>query len=82
MVKNDGGYFSPPDFEKKMNPQFNAPMVLYLCSKENQMSGMVFAMGAGWYGRSSMVSGKGFCIGNANREIEVEENSGKTLMRY
>ena len=63
----------PPDFEQKMNPQFNAPMVLYLCSKENQVSGMIFSMGAGWYGRSSMVSGKGICVGNANREIAVEE---------
>lgn len=63
----------PPDFERKMNPQFNAPMVLYLCSAENQASGMIFSMGAGWYGRSSMVSGKGACIGDANRKIEVEE---------
>jgi NAD(P)-dependent dehydrogenase (short-subunit alcohol dehydrogenase family) len=63
----------PPDFKQKMNPQFNAPMVLYLCSAENQVSGMIFSMGAGWYGRSSVVSGKGICIGNAKREIEIEE---------
>jgi len=63
----------PPDFEQKMNPQFNEPMVLFLCSEENQVTGMTFAMGAGWYGRTAIVSGNGVCIGDANRPIAVEE---------
>ncbi len=63
----------PPEFEQKLDPQFNAPMVLYLCSQENQASGMTFAMGGGWYGRSSIVSGKGVCLGDGKRNIAVEE---------
>ncbi len=63
----------PPEFEKKLNPQFNAPMVLYLASEENSASGMTFAMGAGWYGRTAVVSGNGACIGDATREIAPEE---------
>jgi len=63
----------PPEFEQKMNPQFNEPMVLYLCSEENDVCGMTFAMGAGWYGRTAIVSGNGACIGDANRPIKVEE---------
>ena len=63
----------PPEFEKKLNPQFNAPMVLYLASEENDVSGMIYVMGAGWYGRTAVVSGKGVCIGNGIREIHPEE---------
>jgi NAD(P)-dependent dehydrogenase (short-subunit alcohol dehydrogenase family) len=70
----------PPEFEDKMNPQFNEPMVLYLCSEENTSTGHVYAMGAGWYGRTAIVSGQGYCIGDAKRPIAVEEirdNFGK-----
>ena len=63
----------PPEFEKKMNPQFNEPMALFLCSQENTVTGQVFAMGAGWYGRTAIVSGNGVCIGDAERAITVEE---------
>lgn len=63
----------PPEYEKKMNPQFNEPMVLFLCSEEVPVNGMTFAMGAGWYGRTAIVSGPGVCIGNADRPIAVEE---------
>ncbi|MBU1195716.1 MAG: SDR family oxidoreductase [Proteobacteria bacterium] len=63
----------PPQFEDKMNPQFNEPMVLYLCSEENTATGHVYTMGAGWYGRTAIVSGEGLCIGDAKRPIAVEE---------
>jgi len=63
----------PPEFEEKMNPQFNEPMVLYLCSQENTVSGKIYATGAGWYGRTAIVSGDGVCLGDAKRPISVEE---------
>ncbi len=63
----------PPEFEKKMSPQFNEPMVLYLCSQENKVSGNIYATGAGWYGRTAIVSGDGVCLGDAKRPISVEE---------
>jgi NAD(P)-dependent dehydrogenase (short-subunit alcohol dehydrogenase family) len=63
----------PPEFEKKMAPQFNTPLVLYLCSDECKQNGMIFVSGAGWYGRTAIISGNGVCIGNASREIAVEE---------
>ncbi len=63
----------PPDFEEKFNPQFNEPMVLYLCSEENRATGNIYAMGAGWYGRSAIVSGDGVCLGDGGRPISVEE---------
>jgi len=63
----------PPEFEEKMSPQFNEPMVLYLCSEENKASGNIYATGAGWYGRTAIVSGDGICLGDAKRPISVEE---------
>ncbi|SLM31025.1 FabG2 [Desulfamplus magnetovallimortis] len=63
----------PPDFKDKFKPQFNEPMVLYLCAEENSITGEIFVMGAGWYGRSAIVSGDGICIGDADRAISVEE---------
>jgi NAD(P)-dependent dehydrogenase (short-subunit alcohol dehydrogenase family) len=63
----------PPEFEQKMAPQFNSPLVLYLCSAECKQTGTIFVSGAGWYGRSAIVSGNGICIGNASREIAAEE---------
>ncbi|ACL02602.1 SDR family oxidoreductase [Desulfatibacillum aliphaticivorans] len=57
----------------KLRPQFNSPMVLYLCSEENQTTGQIFAMGAGWYARTAIVSGDGACIGDAERDITPEE---------
>jgi NAD(P)-dependent dehydrogenase (short-subunit alcohol dehydrogenase family) len=58
---------------KKIRPQFNSPLVLYLCSEENEETGMTFVMGAGWYGRAAVVCGPGVCIGDAERDIAVEE---------
>ncbi len=58
---------------KRIKPEFNTPIVTFLCSEENRESGMIFTMSAGWYARSAMVSGKGVCIGDANRVITAEE---------
>jgi len=58
---------------KRIKPEFNTPIVTYLCSEENQESGMIFTMSAGWFARSAMVSGKGSCIGDTKRLIKAEE---------
>jgi NAD(P)-dependent dehydrogenase (short-subunit alcohol dehydrogenase family) len=58
---------------KRIRPEFNTPIVTWLCSEENQESGMIFTMSAGWFARSAMVSGKGSCIGDTKRLIRAEE---------
>ncbi len=63
----------PEGIGDKLQPKFNTPIVLYLCSEDNENSGMVFVMGAGWYGRTAIVSGSGVCIGDNKRDIAVEE---------
>lgn len=57
----------------RIRPEFNVPMVTYLCAQENQVSGMIFTMSAGWFARSAMVCSKGVCIGDARRPISAEE---------
>jgi len=66
------GVFSQ-DVASRIKPEFNTPIVTYLCSRENQESGMIFTMSAGWFARSVVVSGKGCCIGDTIREITAEE---------
>ena len=66
------GVFSK-EVAKRIKPEFNTPIVTYLCSEENLESGMVFTMSAGWFARSAMVSGKGVCIGDTKRAISAEE---------
>lgn len=63
----------PGEVEKRIKPEFNTPLVTFLCSEENQASGMIFTMSAGWFARSAMVCGKGTCIGDAKRLITAEE---------
>ena len=70
----------PEHVAKRIKPEFNTPIVTYLCSEENSESGMIFTMSAGWFARSVMVSGKGLCIGDTKRPIiaeEIRDNFGK-----
>jgi NAD(P)-dependent dehydrogenase (short-subunit alcohol dehydrogenase family) len=63
----------PDEVSKRIKPEFNTPIVTFLCSEENRESGMIFTMSAGWFARSAMVSGKGMCIGDTKRPILAEE---------
>lgn len=63
----------PEEVAARIKPEFNAPIVTYLCSEENKESGLIFTMSAGWFARSTIVSGKGCCLGDTLREIEAEE---------
>ncbi len=63
----------PEEMGKKMKAQFNVPLVVYLCSEDNQESGKTYVMGAGWYGRSAIVCAPGACLGDTERDIAVEE---------
>jgi len=63
----------PEEVIRRIKPGFNTPLVTFLCSDENTDSGMIFTMSAGWFARSAVVSGKGVCIGDTEREIPAEE---------
>ena len=63
----------PEEVIRRIKPGFNTPLVTFLCSEENTDSGMIFTMSAGWFARSAVVSGRGVCIGDTQREIPAEE---------
>jgi len=53
----------PPDFLEKLEPGFVAPLVLYLCAEQCPVTGRVYNAGMGYYGRASVVSGRGAWLG-------------------
>ena len=63
----------PEEVIRRIKPEFNTPLVTFLCSEDNRDSGMIFTMSAGWFARSAVVSGKGVCIGDTERKITAEE---------
>jgi NAD(P)-dependent dehydrogenase (short-subunit alcohol dehydrogenase family) len=63
----------PKELGEKLQAKFNVPMVVYLCSEASQENGSIFAMGAGWYGKTAIVCAPGVCIGDAQRDISAEE---------
>ena len=56
-----------------MMAELNAPIVLYLCSEENPVSGKIYIMGAGWYGRAAVMTGGGISIKDFGKNITAEE---------
>ncbi len=63
----------PPEILEKLKPEFVMPIVVYLASEENQDANMIFNAGAGWFSRTAIMCGNGTKIGNAKRDISVEE---------
>lgn len=59
--------------KRKMRVRLNVPMVLYLCSEENLISGNTYVMGAGWYGRSAIMTGGGCIVKDSDQDISTEE---------
>ena len=49
----------PPEVQEKSRPEYVAPMVVYLCSKDCEASGQIFAAGMGFFGRAAVVAGPG-----------------------
>ncbi|WP_300669556.1 SDR family oxidoreductase [Desulfoluna sp.] len=63
----------PPELLEKFKPEFIAPLVLFLASRENQETGMIFNCAAGWFSRSAICCAPGLCIGDTKRTIPPEE---------
>jgi NAD(P)-dependent dehydrogenase (short-subunit alcohol dehydrogenase family)/putative sterol carrier protein len=63
----------PADMADRLQPEFVAPLVLHLCSEENQDSGLVFNAGLGAFNRTAVVTGAGAAIGDGVRPPTVED---------
>ncbi|MGD9318919.1 MAG: hydroxysteroid dehydrogenase-like protein 2, partial [Desulfobacteraceae bacterium] len=63
----------PPDLFEKLKPEFVAPLVVYLCSKACEETGMIFDAGMGYFNRTAIVSGPGAVVGDGKAAPSVEE---------
>jgi len=54
----------PPEFGEKLKPEYVAPLVLYLCSRQCTDSGLILNAGMGFYSRAAVVSGPGVVLGD------------------
>jgi NAD(P)-dependent dehydrogenase (short-subunit alcohol dehydrogenase family)/acyl dehydratase/putative sterol carrier protein len=53
----------PPDLQDKLQPEFVAPLVLYLCSEQCPVSGSVYNAGMGYFSRAGVLTGNGKVVG-------------------
>ena len=63
----------PPEAFEKLKPEFVAPLVLYLCSEQCPVTGMVFNAGMGYFNRAAVVTGSGTVIGDGAKIPTLEE---------
>ncbi len=63
----------PPDLFKTLQPEFVAPLVVYLCSDACAETGMIFNAGAGCYSRAAIVTGPGAVLGDGVTPATPEE---------
>ena len=54
----------PPDLFQKAQPEFVAPLVLYLSSEDCRESGSIFNSGMGYYNRAAVVTGQTVPLGD------------------
>jgi NAD(P)-dependent dehydrogenase (short-subunit alcohol dehydrogenase family)/putative sterol carrier protein len=54
----------PADLAERLKPELVAPLVLYLCSEQCTVTGRIYNAGAGYFNRSSILSGPGVHMGD------------------
>jgi NAD(P)-dependent dehydrogenase (short-subunit alcohol dehydrogenase family)/putative sterol carrier protein len=57
----------PPDFFEKLKPEFVAPLVLVLASKDCPVSGNIYNAGMGFFNRAAIVTGPGTVISDGQK---------------
>ncbi len=63
----------PPDLFAKLQPEFVAPLVLYLTSQECRVTGQIFNTGAGYLDRAAVLTSPGVVIGDGQTPPTLEE---------
>ncbi len=63
----------PEEMLERFDPATVAPMVLYLCSEQNQESKMIFNCAAGWFSRTEILCSDGVRIGDGSGAISPED---------
>jgi NAD(P)-dependent dehydrogenase (short-subunit alcohol dehydrogenase family)/putative sterol carrier protein len=63
----------PPDLADRLKPEYVAPLVLYLCSRSCEATGMVFNAGLGYFNRAALLAGPGTAVGAGESMPTVED---------
>jgi len=63
----------PPDLSEKVQPDYVAGLVMYLCSEECQESGTVINAGAGYFSRAAVITGPGAMVGDGKTPPSPED---------
>jgi putative sterol carrier protein len=57
---------TPPELFVRMKPEYVAPIVLVLCSKQCPVNGRIYNAGMGFYNRAAIWTGAGVVLGKGN----------------
>jgi NAD(P)-dependent dehydrogenase (short-subunit alcohol dehydrogenase family) len=57
----------PQEFAERLQPEWVAPLVLYLCSERCTDTGLILNAGMGYYGRAAVLNAPGIQLGEAGR---------------
>ena len=63
----------PPDLQKKLQPEFVSPLVLYLSSEGCADTGVIYNAGAGYFNKAAIVTGPGTVVGGGTKVPTPEE---------
>jgi putative sterol carrier protein len=63
----------PPDLKEKLQPEWVAPMTLYLCSDKVQENGAVFNVGMGAFNKAAFLTGPGAVVGDGKKAPTAEQ---------
>jgi len=63
----------PAELTDRLQPEFVAPLVLYLCSEACTDSGLILNAGGGLFGRAALVSGPATLVGDGQHPPSVED---------
>jgi NAD(P)-dependent dehydrogenase (short-subunit alcohol dehydrogenase family) len=63
----------PKEMLEKLGPETIAPIVLYLCSEQNQENKQIFNCAAGWFSRTEIICSDGIHLGDHGSKITPED---------
>jgi len=63
----------PPDIGKQLKPEFIAPLVLYLCSEDCQVTGRIYDAGMSGFRRTGILTGKTVVVAKGDKVPLPEE---------
>ncbi len=63
----------PPDLKEKLQPEWVAPLTLYLCSDQVEENGAVYNVGMGCFNKAAFLTGPGAVVGDGKAAPTAEQ---------